>query len=72
MQLTDRITIEAGKRGGKPCVRNMRITVYEVLDYLASGMSFDQILDDFPYLQKEDILACLKFAANKERIELGT
>jgi uncharacterized protein (DUF433 family) len=49
----------------------MRITVYEVLDYLASGMSFEEILEDFPYLQREDILACLKFAANKERIELG-
>jgi uncharacterized protein (DUF433 family) len=71
MELTDRITIEPGKRGGKPCVRNMRITVYEVLDYLASGMSFEEILEDFPYLEKEDILACLKFAANKERIELG-
>lgn len=70
MQLTDRITIEPGKRGGKPCIRGLRITVYEVLEYLASGMSFDEVLEDFPYLQKEDILACLSFAANKEKIEL--
>ncbi|MFP4367518.1 MAG: DUF433 domain-containing protein [bacterium] len=72
MQLIGRITIEAGKRGGKPCVRNMRITVSEVLDYLASGMNFEEILEDFPCLQKGDILACLKFAANKERIEPGS
>lgn len=70
MSFTDRITIESGKRGGKPCVRGMRITVYEVLEYLASGMSFQEILEDFPYLQKEDILACLSFAAYKEKIEL--
>jgi uncharacterized protein (DUF433 family) len=70
MPLNDRITIEPGKRGGKPCIRGMRITVYEVLEYLASGMSTDEILTDFPYLQKEDILACLSFAANKEKIEL--
>lgn len=70
MNYTERITIEAGKRGGKPCVRGMRITVFEVLEYLASGMSTEEILDDFPYLEKEDILACLSFAANKEKIEL--
>lgn len=70
MNYTERITIEAGKRGGKPCVRGLRITVFEVLEYLASGMSTEDILDDFPYLEKEDILACLSFAANKEKIEL--
>ena len=63
----DRITIEPGKRGGKPCVRGMRITVYDVLEYLASGMSEDQVLDDFPDLTKEDIRACLAFAAGRER-----
>ena len=61
------ITIEAGKRGGKPCVRGMRITVYDVLEYLASGMSEDDILSDFPYLTQEDIRACLSFAADRER-----
>lgn len=70
MILKDRITLEPGKRGGKPCIRGLRITVYDVLEYLASGMSFEEILDDFPYLQKEDILACLSYAANKEKIEL--
>jgi len=70
MLLTDRITIEAGKRGGKPCVRGLRITVYEVLEYLASGMSFDEVLEDFPYLQKEDIIACLSFAAHKDKTEI--
>ena len=71
MKLHERITIEPGKRSGKPCVRGMRITVADILGYLASGMSFDEILDDFPYLEREDILACLSFAANKERIELS-
>jgi uncharacterized protein (DUF433 family) len=70
MNCTERITIEAGKRNGKPCVRGMRITVFEVLEYLALGMSIEEILEDFPYLEKEDILACLSFAANKEKIEL--
>ena len=59
--------IEAGKRGGKPCIRGMRITVYDVLDYLASGMNYQEILADFPYLTQEDILACLKYAAERER-----
>jgi len=53
------ITIEPGKRGGQPCVRGLRITVSDVLDYLAGGMSEDEILADFPYLQREDIRACL-------------
>lgn len=60
------ITIESGKRGGKPCIRNMRITVYDVLSWLASGMSTEEILDDFPELTKEDILACLQYAAERE------
>ena len=70
MLLINRITIEPGKRGGKPCIRGTRMTVYDVLEYLASGMSFEEILADFPNLQKEDILACLSYAANKEKIEL--
>lgn len=61
------ITVEPGKRGGKPCIRGMRITVYDVLGYLASGMSKDEILKDFPELTKEDLLACLQFAAEGER-----
>jgi uncharacterized protein (DUF433 family) len=61
------ITIEPGKRGGKPCIRGLRITVYDVLDYLASGMTHDQILADFPDLTEEDIRACLAFAADRER-----
>lgn len=63
----NRITLEAGKRSGKPCVRGMRITVYDVLSYLAAGMSIAEILDDFPYLTREDIQACLGFAADRER-----
>jgi uncharacterized protein (DUF433 family) len=61
------ITIEPGKRGGKPCIRGLRITVYDVLDYLAGGMSEEEILDDFPDLTKEDIQASLAFAADRER-----
>ena len=68
MQYKDIITIEPGKRGGKPCIRGMRITVYDVLEYLASGMSEQEILKDFPYLTKEDILASLSFAATRERL----
>jgi uncharacterized protein (DUF433 family) len=64
------ITIEAGKRGGKPCIRGMRITVYDVLDYLASGMSQEEILQDFPELTRDDILACLAFAADSEKSRL--
>ena len=56
------ITIEPGKRGGKPCIRHMRITVYDVLDYLASGMTQEEIPDDFPYLNSADIQACLQYA----------
>lgn len=60
------ITIEPGKRGGKPCIRGMRITVYDVLSYLASGMTHEEILHDFPSLTEEDILACLSYAADHE------
>ena len=67
MNYRDIITIEPGKRGGKPCIRGMRITVYDVLDYLASGMTPQQILEDFPYLTAEDIQACLSYAADRER-----
>lgn len=62
----DLITIEAGKRGGKPCIRGMRITVYDVLDWLASGMDESAILDEYPELTRDDIRACLAFAANRE------
>lgn len=61
------ITIEPDKMGGKPCVRGLRITVYNVLDYLASGMTEAEILNDFPDLTAEDIRACLAFAAERER-----
>ena len=61
------ITIEAGKRGGKPCIRGMRITVYDILSWLASGMSNEDILEDYPELQPDDILAALSFAADRER-----
>jgi len=67
MDYRDRITIEPDKLGGKPCIRGLRITVYDVLDYLASGMSHDEILRDFPDLTAEDIRACLAFAAERER-----
>ena len=61
------ITVEPGRRGGKPCIHDLRITVYDVLEYLASGMSEDEILADFPDLQREDIRASLAFAADRER-----
>jgi uncharacterized protein (DUF433 family) len=61
------ITIEAGKRGGKPCIRGLRITVYDVLDYLASGMTTEEVIADLPDLTQEDIRACLAFAADRER-----
>jgi uncharacterized protein (DUF433 family) len=68
MNYRDIITIEPGKRGGKPCIRGMRITVYDVLEYLAAGMTHQEILEDFPYLTEEDILACLSYASNHEAI----
>jgi uncharacterized protein (DUF433 family) len=61
------VTIEPGRRGGKPCIRGLRITVYDVLEYLASGMSEAEILADFPDLTSDDIRACLAFAADRER-----
>jgi len=61
------ITIEAGKRSGKPCIRNMRITVYDILKMLANGMKNKEIIEDFPELTEEDIYASLAFAADKER-----
>ena len=67
MDYRSRITIEPGKRGGKPCLRGLRITVYDVLDYMAGGMSEDEILTDFPDLEREDIRAALAFAADRER-----
>ena len=60
------IIIQPGKRGGKPCLRSMRITAYDVLDCLASGMSEAEILEDYPELTQDDIRACLAFAANRE------
>ncbi len=67
MSYQNLITIEPGKRGGQPCIRGMRITVYDVLSYLAAGMTREQILDDFPYLTEQDIQACLRYAADRER-----
>jgi len=61
------ITIEPGKRSGKPCIRGTRMTVTDVLEYLAGGMTFDQLLQEFPDLTEEDIRACLAFAAERER-----
>ena len=66
-QMDDRITIEPGKRGGRPCIRGLRITVYDVLAMLAEGMSEAEIVDDFPELEPADIRACLAYAANREQ-----
>jgi uncharacterized protein (DUF433 family) len=67
MDYTNIITLEPGKRAGKPSIRGLRITVYDVLSYLAAGMTMDEILSDFPSLTREDILACLSYAADRER-----
>src|SRR6266545_3471139 len=67
MDYTNRITIEPDKRSGQPCIRGLRMTVQDVLEYLASGMSVEEILADFPDLTAEDIRACLAFAADRER-----
>jgi uncharacterized protein (DUF433 family) len=67
MDYSQIITIEPGKRSGKPCIRGLRITVYDVLDYMAGGMSPEAILADFPDLTDTDIRACLAFAADAER-----
>lgn len=64
------ITLEPGKRSGKPTIHGMRITVYDVLSYLAAGMTHQQVLDDFPYLTEDDIHACLSYAAQRERSTL--
>ena len=61
------ITVEAGKMGGKPCIRGLRMTVADVLDYMASGMTHEEILRDFPDLTEDDLRACLAFAADRER-----
>ena len=66
MELLDRITVEPGKRGGKPCVRGLRITVYDVLGWLAAGMTEQEILANYPELVSEDIRACLTYAAERE------
>ena len=63
------ITTEPGKRSGQPCIRGMRITVYDVLEYLAGGMSVEEVLHDFPELTQEDIRACFAFAAAPQRRE---
>ena len=67
MDWTERISMDPSVRSGKPCVKGTRITVFDVLEYLAGGMSEDQILSDFPSLTREDIRACLSFAATRER-----
>jgi uncharacterized protein (DUF433 family) len=61
------ITLEPGKRGGRPCIRGLRITVQDVLGWLASGMTAEQIVADYPELTKEDVLACLAYAADREK-----
>lgn len=65
MDFENRITIESGKRGGQPCIRGMRITVRDVLEYLAGGMSVEEVLHDFPELTIDDIRACLAYAASQ-------
>jgi uncharacterized protein (DUF433 family) len=67
MDYRERITIEPGKRSGKPCIRGMRITVDDVLSYLAAGMSEEEILADFPDLERDDFRAAYAFAADRER-----
>jgi uncharacterized protein (DUF433 family) len=72
MNYRDIITIEPNKRGGKPCVRGLRITVYEVLEYLASEMTESEILEDFPDLTRADLKACIAYAADRERRFIAT
>lgn len=67
MDYSQYITIEPGKRSGQPCIRGLRITVQDVFEYLASGMSIDEIVSDFPDLTTDDIRACIAFAADRER-----
>ena len=68
MSYEDRITIDPAIRGGKPCIKGTRITVYDILEYLAGGMSEDEILQDFPSLSHQDLRATLEFAAARERM----
>lgn len=68
MNYGDIITIEVGKRGGKPCIRGMRTTVYDILEYLAAGITHQEILKNFPYLTEDDIRACLSYAADREKM----
>ena len=70
MNYRDIITIESDKRGGRPCIRGMRITVYDVLEYLASGMTTAEVLSDFPELTETDIRACLAYAADREKSQM--
>ncbi|MDP0501972.1 MAG: DUF433 domain-containing protein [Verrucomicrobiota bacterium JB022] len=67
MEASQRITIRPGRRSGKPCIRDTRITVYDVMSYFAAGMTEEEILQDFPDLEHEDILACFAYAADRER-----
>ena len=67
MNYVDRIAIEPGKRGGRPGIRGLRITVYDVLGWLADGMTAEQMMEDFPELEREDVQACLAYAADRER-----
>lgn len=67
MNESSRITLDPGKRGGRPCIRGLRVTVYDILAMLADGMSESEILDDFPELETGDIRACLAYAASRER-----
>ncbi|WP_369407637.1 DUF433 domain-containing protein [Sulfurospirillum tamanense] len=64
--MKENITLKSSKRSGKPCIRNLRITVYDILSMLANGMTYDEILEDFPKLTKEDILSALAYAADRE------
>ncbi|MBF0290484.1 MAG: DUF433 domain-containing protein [SAR324 cluster bacterium] len=70
MKYNEIITLEPGKRSGKPCIRGLRITVYDVLDMLAQGMESSEIIDDFPELTKADIQACLAYAADREHNQI--
>ncbi|MES2732730.1 MAG: DUF433 domain-containing protein [Bacteroidota bacterium] len=72
MDYQKHITIEPGKRSGQPCIRGLRITVYDILSYLAAGMTIEEIIDDFPELTREDILASLAYAADAEKKKLIT
>jgi uncharacterized protein (DUF433 family) len=67
MNISERITLEPGKRGGRPCIRGLRITVYDILVMLAEGKAASEILEDYPELEPADILACLAYAAQREQ-----